>query len=453
MTRPEHCEGEVGHTTALRDRGSVTASDRLFCDPDFHAGVHEMEALGLRVTAVPHRGSEPYGVLAGAGSRWFLLPLRPRAVCVASLALIQPMRIGPRALKRISEWTLQLGMPRTLLRNWVHVSGANRVAGVFGPGVAHNAFLTGTAGPHRKLVVQCMDKDGSIKGYAKVSRTPAVHALIANEAHMLAAVHALGLRSAMTPRVLLHEVRDGTAVLATDTTRALRRLQPTSLQAVHLAFLDELAAGTASRWAASGSALLHAWHVEVRGITRDLSAGWQDRFQRVLQWLEPQSALLASRGLAHGDFTPVNSYPYRDGLFIFDWEYAGAGYPADFDLIRFLDATAKSRCHEPGDRVAAILRDLHGLGRSEAEARARLAAYLCVYALRGACRQPRPGAAPLRWESGRSDAAMLDALLIAVCHGGDRGPGVGQPRPDVTGRGLRQHPPLAHEACRQTAPV
>lgn len=385
----------------------------------------EMEALGLRVTPQPQADSVPYGVLAGnAGSRWFLLPIGPRAVCRGSLAMIQPLRRVPRTLRNVFGRAFGMGVAPILLRHRVHVSGNNRLAGVFGSGDMRSAFLTGTAGPHRKLAVQCMDRSGNILGYAKVSRTPAVHALLANEAATLHALRDAGLHSATIPHVLLHEVRAGTAVLATDTVAGAWEPRPCRLQAIHLAFLDELAARTVCTDAINGNTLLDAWQAQVRGIAGRLSAAWQVRLARVLRMLEPQAALIAPRGWAHGDFTPVNCFPHGDRLFVFDWEYAGDAYPADFDLIRFLATAAHTRLQQTADQTAAILHELtHTLDRNAGQAHARVAAYACACALRGALRQPATGSEPLHWASERDDAAMLDALLSWSRRGGARGSG------------------------------
>lgn len=389
----------------------VTGCGNAFADPGFHAAMLEMAALGLRVTEQPQPDSTPFGVLAGnAGARWFLLPIRPRAVCRGSLALIQPLRRVPRTLRNVSGRVLGAGMAPAMLRRRVHVAGSNRLAGAWGARGAYYAYLTGTAGPHRKLVVQCMDRGGNVLGYAKVSRTPAVHALLANEAATLHALHATAWRSAIVPRVLRHAVQAGTAVLATDTVAGAWGPRPFRLQSLHLAFLDELAARMPH--AVDGATLLDGWQSQVHGIANRLSATWQARLASALRSLAPQAALIAPRGWAHGDFTPVNCFPRGDRLFVFDWEYAGPAYPADFDLIRFLDASMHVRPRAATVQVAAILHELtRTLGRSEAQARARLAAYACARALRGAVRQPTGGDTPLQWRSQRDDATMLDVLL------------------------------------------
>lgn len=431
----------------------MTAAGALWNAPGFRAALREIEALGLHVTATPGADAKSYGVAAGAGSRLLLLPLQPRAACAESLALVQPLRRGPRACKYIAHSMLGFGLSRAMLRKRVYVSGNNRLAATFGLKAMCCAFLTGTAGPHRKLVAQCMDRRGNIRGYVKVSRAFAVRALIAHEAATMTSLHALGLRSAVIPRVLLHETRDGATVLAMDTVAGLQRGFPFKLRAPHLAFLQELAARTTAACARNGDDLLQDWRARVLDLADCLSAEWQARFQRAIARLEPKSELLAAQGMAHGDFTPWNSRPCGNGVFVFDWEYAGDGYPADFDLIRFLDSVARVRTPLPAHRVAVIHRALCRLDRSDATARARLLAYLCTYALRGACRQPRRSGMPVHWESERADAAMLDALLASARRDGGIGFEHAQSRSAVAARGAGQAPSRANEACRQTAPV
>lgn len=389
----------------------MTDHDHFLADPGWQAATLEMAALGWRVTPQPQPGTLPFGVLAGhAGTRWFLLPLHPRAASRGALALVQPLRRAPRTLRHLSEWALGAGLAPALWRRRVHVAGGADPAGVFGAAAAHCAFLTGTAGPHRKLVVQYMDGDGHALGYAKVSRTPAVQTLLANEAATLAMLHAARLQSARVPRVLQRTLAGGTAILATDTVAGPRGPRPLQLQASHLAFLDELAARTPHT--VSGEALLAVWQAQVRGIAHHLSAAWQVRLAHALRNLGAQASRIAPRGLAHGDFTPVNCFPVGGRLFVFDWEYAGDAYPADFDLIRFLDVATHTSPRHPHAWIAVLLHTLaRTLERSEAEARARLVAYVCARALRGALRQPPTGGEPLRWAGQDADAALLDALL------------------------------------------
>ncbi len=384
-----------------------------FGDPHFLAAVREMEALDLRVTAAPHPGSRPFDILAGRKHlRWFVVPARPRAVRIASLALIQPLRPVARIFKQALTVTSELGLPHLWRNGRVHISGIRRAARGFDAAASHAAFLTGTAGPHRKLTVQWMDARGGIKGYAKVSRAPAVQALLANEAAVLEQLCRIGLHSAVVPRVWLREFRaNGAAILATDTVRTPRHQGCTRLQTSHLVFLEELAARTTSPHMPDGSGLLRELRARLARIPASLPNAWRRRFDLALRGLAFAPDLIAPHGLAHGDFTPINTFLYQDRLCVFDWEYAGYAYPADYDLIRFLLAARAARRRDPVDDCNAVESILiRNFRRPPAAARARLTAYLCVQALMLAGRHSNPDGAALTWEGEQATSSMLDAL-------------------------------------------
>jgi hypothetical protein len=398
---------------AHRRRNDGQAPRGCFDDPHLLDALQEMEALGLRVAPTAHAGAIPFDVLAGrARLRWFLLPRRPHAASVAALAMIQPLRPVARAFKLAMVGAARVGVPRVWRQGTLHVSGAIRCADVFGPDTTQAAFLTGTAGPHRKLTVQLMTARGDIRGYAKVSRTPAGQALIANEGLVLAQLRALGLHAATVPRVLLRETRNGAAVLATDSARTPHDACSVHLRPAHLAFLEELAARTASPRVPDGGKLLRGLRAQVTQLAPALPYAWRPRLERALQELAFMPSLIAPRGLAHGDFTPGNTFRHRDRLCVFDWEYAGYAYPADYDLIRFLLAARDLRRADAVERCFAIAARLsRDFNRPPAAAHARLTAFLCTRNLMLAGRRANRVAPLPGWEGERTAARMLDALL------------------------------------------
>jgi len=413
MTQPATVRTPTPRVVPLRRIGGRATTGDCFSDTHFLAAMQEMEALGLRVTATPHPGSRPFDVLAGRGHlRWFVVPTRPRAVRIASLALIQPLRPSARILKQAMTVAAGLGLPHLWRNGRVHVSGTHRAARGFDAAASQAAFLTGTAGPHRKLTVQWMDAHGGIRGYAKVSRTPAVQALLANEGSVLDQLHGIRLHSAVVPRVWLREFReDGASILATDTVRTPQHACCTRLHPSHLVFLEELAARTASQSMPGGEGLLRDLRAQVAQLPVPLPEAWRQRFELALRGLAFAPDLIAPHGLAHGDFTPINTFRYQDRLCVFDWEYAGYAYPADYDLIRFLLAVRGTRRRNPVDDCHAVESILiRNFRRPPAAARARLTAYLCVQALMLAGRRSNPGETALTWEGEPAASLMLDAL-------------------------------------------
>ena len=415
MTQPATVRTPTPRAAPLRRSGGQAATGGCFGDVHFLAAVREMEALGLRVTAAPHPGSCPFDVLAGRGRlRWFVVPTGPRAVRLASLALIQPLRPAARLFKRAMAIAAELGLPHLWPNGRVHISGIRRAARGFDAAASQAAFLTGTAGPHRKLTVQWMDARGGIRGYAKVSRTPAVQALLANEGSVLDQLHGIGLHSAVVPRVWLREFREaGAAILATDTVRTPRQPCCTRLHASHLVFLEELAARTASPSMPDGNGLLRDLHAQLACLPVPLTEAWRQRFDLALEGLAFAPDLIAPHGLAHGDFTPVNTFLYRGRLCVFDWEYAGYAYPADYDLIRFLLALRGTRRRNHVDDCHAIESALiRNFRRPPAAARARLTAYLCVQTLMLAGRRTSADGMVSTWEGEQAASSMLDALAV-----------------------------------------
>lgn len=389
-----------------------SAGSGCFADPGFAAALREMQALGLRVAATPHPDSVPFDVLAGRMHlRWYLMPRGPRAARAASLALIRPLRWRARLGRRALAVAARLGLPYPGRQGVAHLSGNNRLSTLYGRGPVHAAFMTGTTGPHRKLAIQFMDGRGHILGYAKVACAPATQALLANEATVLGELRAVGLRSAVVPRVLLHAQRDGAAMLAMAAVSTADDTGRTRLGAAHRAFLDELAARTAAWHVPDGAALLHGLRAKTLCLTASLPVAWRRRLERAWRELALAPELIAPRGIAHGDFTPANTCEHRQRLCVFDWEYAGPDYPADYDLIRFLSAIALLRHRRAADWhravEAALVRD-HG--RSARSARARLMAYLYVQVLLLAGRQPAGGEPIRTWEGEPAMALMFDAL-------------------------------------------
>jgi hypothetical protein len=325
------------------------------------------------------------------------------------------VRLGARVLRRAAIRTGGLGLPALWSSGRVHVSGLDRTAVSLGSRATHAAFFTGTPGPHRKLVAQLMDGQGNILGYVKASRTGAASALLRHEAFVIGQLRMLDIQSAWIPNVLFHGTVGDATVLAIDTLKTLRSQCPTRLQGMHIAFLSELTALTASTWAMPGETLLSGWNTQVRQLSNALSAEWCERLRGALECLADAPGLVAPKGLAHGDFTPTNTFRHRGRLCVFDWEYAGGAYPADFDLIRFLGCLPRLRKIRPPRRGIAIARILMDeFGRTPAEANRRVIAFLCAYALRGANRQPRVPGENIRWEDDSRQAHMLDSLLNRV---------------------------------------
>ena len=65
-------------------------------------------------------------------------------------------------------------------------------------------------------------------------------------------------------------------------------------------------------------------------------------------------------GACHGDFTPWNMFANNKELFVFDFEYAGAIYPAGIDRYHFFTQTAVFERHWEADEIIAYIGSSEG---------------------------------------------------------------------------------------------
>jgi hypothetical protein len=207
-------------------------------------------------------------------------------------------------------------------------------------------------------------------------------------------------------------------ILATDTTKT-RCLRPAiRLGKAHLAFLDEMVDRfPVSSKLGDASDALCSMRRRFDAVATHMTPRWRERLGGALGALAQSPATITSRGLAHGDFTPWNSLVCGDRLYVFDWEYAGWDYPADYDLIHFLSATPALLGGPAQHYVSHVISILTTqFDRSRSDARARLMAYVCARTLRYACREPRTSGQAIDWAGSARGAVVLDALL-AECTG------------------------------------
>ncbi len=394
---------------------AVTCAARSGEEDPFAAATGEFLAFGLRVTRAPHTGSRPSWVVAGRSNlRWWLVPTGPTRVAAAGWSLFQPVLPGARMLKAAAVLAGRLGLAPIVAQSRLHVSGSPAFAVDSLPQPAYCALFTGTAGPHRKSVVQVMDGEGAISAYAKISCAPSVQSLLTHEAKVLEQLHAVHMRCASLPRVMAIGECRGATILVTDTVKHVGTRSPARLLPVHLAFLHELSVRLPAGSAHGVDALLDDLHARMSRVRDGLESAWRRRLEAALVRIEGQRQAIAPTGFSHGDFTPWNCFPHDEGLYIFDWEYAGYEFPADYDLIHFLMALPSgSNCGGPKEATSLLAAISGRSGCDERQAETRLLAYLATLSLRYADRAREDGSHNLDWEGSGRAAALLDHLLAS----------------------------------------
>lgn len=397
--------------------------------PVFRAALAEIESLDVRVSAEPIPGATPYAIVGGrSNARWWLIPLTNRQVAMSGLAMFQPILASAKLIKQTVLTLSRMGLQSMWARPALYLAGTPCLARHLGNDARSFAYFTGTDSPHRKLAVQVMDETGRLLGFAKVTRNPLVNPLLRHEANTLGFVNRLGLATAKVPKVLFAGEENGSGLLVTDTLKTSASATSTDLLPAHVAFLKELSDKTTSPHPDSIDGPRRVAEVqcdEARSESRVLSdrfgrlesrlaAEWQKRLAKAIRRLEVDG--LASDipcSLAHGDFTPWNTFFVGDKLYVFDWEYANPRGTVVSDLIHFLLAAPRLQRCAPGERVAAITKRLQqdfGIA-SQAAAVTHLLHYLASHTLGYVERQVhQPG--PINTWDGMPGCADLFAAIL-----------------------------------------
>ena len=296
----------------------------------FNDFLADLEVLGMRPVA---SGGELFSVVqARSNLRWWLIPSDHGHACAwAGYEMLQPVS----RIARLGKWSLQalenLGLLSWFWGKKIRLSGTPGFLSKFGEKPLCCAYFTGTDGPHRKTTAQIMTRRGKIIGYAKITRNPMVMPYLENEARMLEYVAGLELASASVPKLLEHKQEECFAQLVTDSLRVPEHVVARRLGPAHRAFLAELAVKTER---AGGAETLSKLTERLVEIFPFLSDEWSSRLNAGVEQLNRRLGTLRV-GLAHGDFTPWNTFLVGQKLYVFDWEYAQPNYPLGYDAVHF----------------------------------------------------------------------------------------------------------------------
>jgi hypothetical protein len=224
---------------------------------------------------------------------------------------------------------------------------------------------------------------------------------------MLRRVADMRLASVDVPRVLGFRDTSAVTLLITDSLKSAAHAAPLVPGADHLAFLSELRAGSQSMGA---QALLDDLAMQAAALADLAGPEWRARLARVEAALRPHADTIPLC-LAHGDFTPWNTFVQGGRLYVFDWEYARADWPVGFDLVHFLLSTPP-----PDAQSGHTLALTQALAETQfdgdcAQATRGLLLSLTCHALFYLGRLSEVSNALPNWTDGPARAAMIDRLL------------------------------------------
>ena len=376
--------------------------------PDHHAFdacLDDLAAIGMLQVAV---GGQLFTLIsARSNPRWWLLPTESRRAGMAGLEMLQPVTRAAVLVKAVMRKLAQVGLLRFMGNGRIRLSRMPDLGGTFDGRAKFIACFTGTDGPHRKTTLQIMTANGAILGYAKMSRASHLRPYLRNEAKMLTHLKELGLASADVPTVRAVRDDDEITLLITDSLKSSSHTAPRHPGAEHLRFLNELCAKTERQGAGDALDVLERRMVELASVG---GGAWTERIGNVAALLRPVQDEIPVC-LAHGDFTPWNTFLQDGRLYVFDWEYAVFSWPVGFDLAHFMLANISP--NQQPDSLPILLNRIsqeHFDGNKTVAWRALLLSLSC-HAVFYLGRLLEAGSPLSDWIEGPVRAAMLDRLL------------------------------------------
>jgi hypothetical protein len=311
----------------------------------------------------PIGGAGPFGLVALHDGRGYLVPLESRRAAAMALTLYNPQTRKARIGRSLLRAGLRLGVAQPFLRRvWPPFAGEQHspqahllayLQDLVGQGRLTFAISLGTPGPHRKPVVQMMDAQGHILGYAKIGHDAASNALVQNETRVLQELATAPWQALALPQVLATGWWQGHCLCVLSAPHTPCRRLPQRLTPLHVAALREL------------------WTMQMEWMPLSSSPFWMTLVQHVEQVEDPYYRSTLEQGMAnaekwlakhplpfhfcHGDFTPWNLQRERNKLFLVDWECAAKAGPPMWDLCHFIFQTLFLVRHQDAAHIVSAL--------------------------------------------------------------------------------------------------
>ena len=296
-----------------------------------------------------------FAILPNERKPRFLVPLTGAGPASRALQIYNAQTFRARAGKRCVQAGLRIGLAQLLLRVrsslWISAALApeawcdsllhQHLSEQLGRPNLVYAVSIGTPNRSQKPVLQLMEPNGRIVGYAKVGWNERTVGLVRNEGRTLEQLAGVPFSRAIVPRVLHSGLWRGYFILTQSASEGTLRESPSHLDTRHLQFLIEL----------------HRAHPSLRRLPwSTLSLEFSDKIEQLnrrgfpyYSHLIETGALTCGRmlgnslvpcGLGHGDFAPWNIRMAGPKLLVIDWEYGSEAYPPLWDLFHFQISSA-----------------------------------------------------------------------------------------------------------------
>ena len=328
----------------------------------------EPARIERRGRGIPGTGSHPgragrasrqteFLVLPNEAKAVLLLPRRPRRAAAAALRHYKASAVGRQRLRfRGLALGAQMGLADVLPQR-ITITGSGE-----GPDADVVSYLRkvldqdvvvslriGSPRANRKPVLELLNPDGGVLGFAKVGITGLTRELVRAEADALGVLEAAALTRLEAPRLLHHgQWREHEVLVQAPLRGSGRAVTPAALMSA-MAELATAAGVTIEPVGQSGY-----W----RGLRSRLEAcGDREPAEALLQIMADMQATAESTSLAfgswHGDWTPWNMAFSGGQVLVWDWERFESGVPIGYDALHYQLQGAVERSNGAGAQAAA----------------------------------------------------------------------------------------------------
>jgi hypothetical protein len=311
------------------------------------------------------------GAFAAGAGRWHVLFVgRQRPLLIPTgryelQKLCLPYFVGDRVRSAYARLVLKLNafFPTAGLLPELGLPLAQREVGVWGflanvP--SHAAIQIGTSGPYQKASALLISEQGTGLALAKIALVPSADPMVRKEAGWLRELAGVGEMADDVPKLLAEgETGDGRRYLVTSLAPSFKTT--TAFTPAHAQFIRRL--GGARMEVMNFNASPCCEYLERTLAELDSQLAHKDSRQLEDALHDCRARLAGSTYpfvFTQGDFAPWNVRLHRQGIFVFDWEYArmGGNPLADVYHYHLIQRAAPGR-NISRRFVAAVMRFVH----------------------------------------------------------------------------------------------
>lgn len=326
-------------------------------------GIAEADATG---PDAPVGTAVPFALVGLGDGRGYLVPLESRRSAAAAMTLYNPQTLPARLGRHLLGAGLRLGVAQPFLKRvWLPTSRCTGqqpspqaplltyLQDVLGQSQMTFGISLGTPGPHRKPVIQMMDIQGRILGYAKVGQDAASNVLVQNEARVLQTLATTPWQALTFPQVVATGWCQGHFLCVLSAPQSPCHRLPQRLTPLHLAALGELHSLQVERMPLATSPFWLTLTEHVQQVQHSYYRSMVEQgMARAATWLATTPIPFH---FCHGDFTPWNLQRQGQKLFIVDWECATVAASPLWDLFHFIFQTLYLVKKKDAASIAAAL--------------------------------------------------------------------------------------------------